>query len=83
MICKNTAEKFLSHYMNESILEEGDDMLIRLQKFDLNQKKSSLCYLCDFRNHKHFDEETNTVFMNVDVCHKIVHETFPIFYYFN
>ena len=36
LICKNTAEKFLSHYIDESILEEVDDMLIRLQKFDLN-----------------------------------------------
>lgn len=43
----------------------------------------SLCYLCDFRNHKYFDEQTSTTFLNVDVCHHIVDKTFSTFYYFN
>ena len=30
-------------------------MLFDLQLFDLNFKKGSLCYICDFHNHKHFD----------------------------
>lgn len=80
-VCTMVAQTILKANVTTDTLEKVETLLKKARTSDEGLKKGIKCMLCDFDNTKFIDIEAKAIFMDKNVCAKILEGTFEYYMY--
>lgn len=82
-MCRRAAELLKDMEVDVTTLKSVEELIRKVQTFDMQMKKGFKCLLCDFNNAKYFDKKNRYVKFHSNVCSDMIKHNFEYYYYFN
>lgn len=82
-VCRNVSKKIMETKFTSEDLQKLKKTIGKLKRFDMNQKRNFLCFLCDFESLKNIHLQDKLVVLNYEVCEELVQQTYEEYYFLN